>query len=73
MIEEGKGKYVHFIDFNVFMYNQILHHDRKHFCRYCLGSFNNVHVSEKYVNDCSKLNSKQIIKIAKNSLNLKSI
>ena len=23
-------------DFNTFMYNQILHHDRKDFCCYCL-------------------------------------
>ena len=30
--EEGKGNYVHFKDFNVLMYNQILHHDRKYFC-----------------------------------------
>ena len=32
--EEAKGNYVFIKDFNTFMYDHILHHGRKHFCRY---------------------------------------
>ena len=34
--EEGKSQYVLIKDFNTFMYNQTLHHDRKHFGCYYL-------------------------------------
>ena len=37
--EKGKGRYVLIKDFNTFMYDHILHHEKKHFCRYCLQAF----------------------------------
>ena len=52
-------------DFNTFMYNQTLHHDRKHFGCYCLQSFSAAQLLEEHVNDCFEFNSKQMIKMTK--------
>ena len=48
------------------MYNQTLHHDRKHFCSYCLQSFTTAQILERHVNDCFEITRKQMIKMAKN-------
>ena len=48
------------------MYNQTLHRDRKHFCRYCLQSFTTEQILERnIINDCFEINGKQMIKMAK--------
>ena len=48
------------------MYNQMLHRDRKHFCRYCLQSFTTEQILERdIINDCFEINGKQMIKMAK--------
>ena len=44
------------------MANQILHHDRKHFCRNCLQSFSTTQILGRHV---SEVNGEQIIKIGK--------
>ena len=37
--EKGKRHYVLLKDFNTFMYNHTLHHEKRHFCRYYLQAF----------------------------------
>ena len=37
--KDGKSHNALIEDFNTFMYNQILHHDKKYFSRYCFQSF----------------------------------
>ena len=37
--KEGKRNYFLIKDFNIFMYDHILHRGRKHFCRYHLQAF----------------------------------
>ena len=46
--EKDQSHYVRIKDFNTFMYNQTLHHDRKKICHYCLQSFLVLH---KYYKD----------------------
>ena len=46
------------------MYNQTLHHTRKHFC-YCLLSFSIENILERHSNDCLKINGKQTINMTK--------
>ena len=60
--------------FNFFVYNQTLHHDRKHFCSYSLQSFTTAKILEKH-NDCFEINGKQIIRWLKKFklLNLRTI
>ena len=64
--EENKVHYVFIKEFNTFMYNQTLHHDRKHFCRFCLQSFNTAQILERRIDDCFKINGKKMVKMAKN-------
>ena len=47
------------------MYNQTLHRDRKHFCRYCLQSFRAAQILNRHVSDYFKINGKQMIKMTK--------
>ena len=50
-------------DFNIFMCNQSLHRERKHFCCYCLQAFSTEEILKCHTNDCFKLNGKQKIKM----------
>lgn len=52
-------------DFNRFIYNQTLHRNRKHFCRYCLQSFSTAEMLKRHTNDCCKVNGEQRIKMPK--------
>ena len=63
--EEAKGNYVFIKDFNTFMYDHILHHGRKHFCRYFLQVFRTAEKVKCHIKDCCKINGKQRIKIPK--------
>ena len=47
------------------MYNQSLHRDRKHICRYCFQSFSTTKILEKQANDCLEFNDKQMAKMVK--------
>ena len=47
------------------MYNQTLHRDRKHFCRYCLQSLRAAQILNRHVSDYFKINGKQMIKMTK--------
>ena len=53
------------------LYNQRLHRDRKHFCRYCLQAFSTAQILERHVNDCFEMDGKRLIKIAENSETVK--
>ena len=59
--EKVKKSYVSIKDFSTYM-----HCGRKHFCRYCLQSFNTKEILQFYINDCFKINGKQEIKMPKN-------
>ena len=59
MREEGKRNYVFIKDFHTFMYDHILHHGRKHFCRYCLHAFSTEEILKNHIKDCFKINAKQ--------------
>ena len=56
--EKDQCHYVLIKDFNTFIYNQTLHHDRKHFCCYCLQSFSTAQIQERCVNDYFEINGK---------------
>ena len=46
------------------MYNHTLHREIKHFCCCCcLQAFSTIEILKNHVNDCIKINSKQIIKL----------
>ena len=50
-------------DFSKFMYHHTLRRRRKHFC--CLQAFSTGEILKRHVNECFKINAKQIIKISK--------
>ena len=64
--EKVKKSYVSTKDFSTYMHDYILHCGRKHFCRYCLRSFNTKEILQFCINDCFKINGKQEIKMPKN-------
>ena len=43
------------------MYDHTLHHGRKHFCCYCLQSFNTKEILKHHIKNCFKINVKQRI------------
>ena len=48
------------------MFNQTLHRNQKHICRYCFRSFSIAQTLERrHVDEFFKINGKQIIKMAK--------
>ena len=49
------------IDFNIFMYDHLLHHRRKHFCRYCLHAFFTEEILKPHIKDYFKINGKQTV------------
>ena len=50
---------------NTSMYNDTLHHGRKHFCRYCLQAFRTAEKLKCHIKLCFKINGKQTIKMPK--------
>ena len=47
------------------MYNRSLHRGKKHFCGYCLETFSTEEIVKSDVNDCFKINGKQLIQMLK--------
>ena len=45
----------------------IIHYilEKKHFCRYCLQTFNTAEILKSNIKDCMKINDKQMIKMPK--------
>ena len=52
--EEGKRHYVLIKDFNTFMYDHTLHHEKKHFCCYSLQAFSTEEILKQHIKDCFK-------------------
>ena len=65
-----KGEKKHLKDFNVFMYNQSKHKERKHFCMYCLQCFSSERVLANHVNNCLTINGVQAINMPKQGENI---
>ena len=63
--EEGKIYYVLIKAFNTFMYDYLLHHGRKHFCRYCLQAFSTEKILICYVKESFQAIGNQMINMAK--------
>ena len=64
----GKGEKEHYVlikDFNTFMYDYVLHRERKHFCRYCFQAFRTKEKLKYYIKHCFKINGNQTIKMPK--------
>ena len=59
--EEGKRHYVLVKDFNMFMYDHILHRGRKHICCYCLHAFSAEKILKRHIKECFQINGKQRI------------
>ena len=64
--EEGKIHYVLIKELSTFMYNYTPHRGRKHFFRYCLQALSTKEILKCYINDCFKINGKQMIRMPKN-------
>ena len=61
-IGEGEKKHYVFIkDFNTFMYDDILHHGRKHFYHYYLHAFVTGEILKHHIKVCFKISGKQRI------------
>ena len=61
--EEGKRHFVLIKKFKTLMHDHILHHGRKHFCRYCLKAFSAAEILKNHFNNIFKINGKQMIKM----------
>ena len=68
--KDEKKHYVLIKDFNVFMYNQSKHKERKHFCMYCLQCFSSERILANHVNNCSTINGAQAINMPKQGENI---
>ena len=53
--------YVYIKDFDRFMYNKTSHHNKKHFCMFCLQSFCTLDILNEHKNNCLEINKKQNI------------
>ena len=71
IVEEGKRNYVLIKYFNSFMYDHALNRGRKQICRYCSQDFSTVEILKSHINDCFKINGKQMFKIPKRSENVR--
>ena len=71
IVEEGKRNYVLIKYFNSFMYDHALNRGRKQICRYCSQDFSIVEILKSHINDCFKINGKQMFKIPKRSGNVR--
>ena len=68
--KDEKKHYVLIKDFNAFMYNQLKHKERKHFCMYCLQCFSSERILANYVNNCLTINGAQAINMPKQGENI---
>ena len=68
--KDEKKHYVLIKDFNAFMYNQLKHKERKHFCMYCLQCFSSERVLANHVNNCLTINGAQAINMPKQGENI---
>ena len=68
--KDEKKHYVLIKDFNVFMYNQLKHKERKHFCMYCLQCFSSERILVNHVNNCLTINGAQAINMPKQGENI---
>ena len=57
--EEGKSHYNLIKDFNLFMYDHIIHRGRKNFCRYCFEDCRSEKILKRHIKDCFKINDKK--------------
>ena len=53
------------------MYDYTLHGGRKHFYRYCLQAFSTEEILKHHINDCFKINGKQMIQMSQEDSNVK--
>ena len=60
-----KKQYVLLKDFNIFMYDHTVNRGIKHFCCYCLQTFNTEEIFKFHINNWFKINGKQRIKVPK--------
>ena len=66
LIDEGEKKHYVFVkDFNIFMYDHVLYHRRKHFCCYCLEAFRIAEKLKCHIKDFFKFNGQQTTKMPK--------
>ena len=63
--EDEKKHYVLIKDFNVFMFNQTKHKEKKHFCMFCLQCFSSERILANHVNNCLTINGAQAINMPK--------
>ena len=68
--KDEKKHYVLIKVFNVFMYNQSKHKERKHFCMYCLQCFSSERILANHVNNCLTINGAQAINMPKQGENI---
>ena len=68
--KDEKKHYILIKDFNAFMYNQLKHKEKKHFCMYCLQCFLSERVLANQVNNCLTINGAQAINMAKQGENI---
>ena len=68
--KDEKKHYVLMKDFNAFMYNQLKHKERKHFCMYCLQCFSSERILVNHANNCLTINGAQAINIPKQGENI---
>ena len=68
--KDEKKHYVLIKDFNVFMYNQLKHKERKHFCMYCLQCFSSESILVKHANNCLTISGAQAINMPKQGENM---
>ena len=65
ILEEDKRHYVLIKDLNTFIYDHISHRGRKHVYCYCFQAFSTAEILKSHVNDCFKINAKQMIMMHK--------
>ena len=68
--KDEKKHYVLIKDFNAFMYNQLKHKERKHFCMYCLQCFSSERVLVKHANNCLTIDGAQAINMPRQVENI---
>ena len=71
LITKDENKYYVLIkDFNKFMYQQMKHKERKHFCMHCLQCFSSERVLNNHKENCIIINGKQAINMPKKGENV---
>ena len=65
MINKRKRQKHYVIDFDNFMYDRTLHRGRKHSCRCCFQTSRTEEMVKSHINECFKINDKQMIHTSK--------